>query len=129
YRRRRRDGRSPRNMRRRRGPHSRCRSSRCAWRIPKAAWLTPAAAGRGLLTDSAKAGESGPRFGTAVATPTRGSWRSSRNGTDAGVTERVLGTVETSRVAWVDYGKGFCIVLVVMMHSTLGVETAAGQEG
>lgn len=32
------------------------------------------------------------------------------------------------RVAWVDYAKGFCIVMVVMMHSTLGVEAAAGQE-
>jgi uncharacterized membrane protein YcfT len=33
------------------------------------------------------------------------------------------------RVGWVDYAKGFCIILVVMMHSTLGVEAAAGQEG
>jgi uncharacterized membrane protein YcfT len=33
-----------------------------------------------------------------------------------------------NRVAWVDYAKGFCIVMVVMMHSTLGVEAAAGQE-
>lgn len=33
------------------------------------------------------------------------------------------------RVAWVDYAKGFCIVFVVMMHSTLGVEAAAGREG
>ena len=33
------------------------------------------------------------------------------------------------RVAWVDYGKGFCIVLVVMMHSTLGVEAALGRDG
>jgi uncharacterized membrane protein YcfT len=33
------------------------------------------------------------------------------------------------RVDWVDYAKGFCIVFVVMMHSTLGVEQAAGQEG
>lgn len=32
------------------------------------------------------------------------------------------------RVAWVDYAKGFCIVMVVMMHSTLGVEAAAEQE-
>ena len=31
------------------------------------------------------------------------------------------------RVDWVDYAKGFCIVMVVMMHSTLGVEAAAGQ--
>jgi len=33
------------------------------------------------------------------------------------------------RVDWVDYAKGFCIVFVVMMHSTLGVGIAAGQEG
>ncbi len=33
------------------------------------------------------------------------------------------------RVAWVDYAKGFCIVMVVMMHSTLGIEQAAGQTG
>jgi len=32
------------------------------------------------------------------------------------------------RVDWVDYAKGFCIVMVVMMHSTLGVEAATGQE-
>jgi uncharacterized membrane protein YcfT len=32
----------------------------------------------------------------------------------------------TSRIDWVDYAKGICIVLVVMMHSTLGVEKAAG---
>ena len=30
------------------------------------------------------------------------------------------------RVDWVDYAKGICIILVVMMHSTLGVEKAAG---
>jgi uncharacterized membrane protein YcfT len=33
------------------------------------------------------------------------------------------------RIDWVDYAKGFCIVMVVMMHSTLGVEAAAGREG
>jgi uncharacterized membrane protein YcfT len=33
------------------------------------------------------------------------------------------------RVDWVDYAKGICIVFVVMMHSTLGVEVAAGREG
>jgi uncharacterized membrane protein YcfT len=33
--------------------------------------------------------------------------------------------VNQERVAWVDYAKGFCIVMVVMMHSTLGVEEAA----
>ena len=30
------------------------------------------------------------------------------------------------RIDWVDYAKGICIILVVMMHSTLGVEKAAG---
>ena len=34
-----------------------------------------------------------------------------------------------ARVAWVDYAKGFCIIMVVMMHSTLGVEKAADAEG
>ncbi len=33
------------------------------------------------------------------------------------------------RIDWVDYAKGFCIILVVMMHSTLGVEAAFGKEG
>jgi uncharacterized membrane protein YcfT len=33
------------------------------------------------------------------------------------------------RVDWVDVAKGFCICLVVMMHSTLGVEKAAGETG
>jgi uncharacterized membrane protein YcfT len=32
------------------------------------------------------------------------------------------------RVDWVDYAKGWCIILVVMMHSTSGVEGALGQE-
>jgi uncharacterized membrane protein YcfT len=35
----------------------------------------------------------------------------------------------TERIDWVDYAKGFCIIMVVMMHSTLGVEAAAGHEG
>jgi uncharacterized membrane protein YcfT len=33
------------------------------------------------------------------------------------------------RVDWVDYAKGICIVMVVMMHSVLGVEAASGQTG
>jgi len=33
------------------------------------------------------------------------------------------------RVDWVDYAKGICIVMVVMMHSVLGVEAAAGRTG
>jgi uncharacterized membrane protein YcfT len=42
------------------------------------------------------------------------------NGTSAGTGERI---------DWVDYAKGICIVMVVMMHSVLGVEAAAGQTG
>jgi uncharacterized membrane protein YcfT len=34
----------------------------------------------------------------------------------------------SQRLAWVDVAKGFCIVLVVMMHATLGVEKAVGAE-
>jgi uncharacterized membrane protein YcfT len=37
--------------------------------------------------------------------------------------------VAAGRVDWVDYAKGICIVMVVMMHSVLGVEAAAGQTG
>lgn len=36
---------------------------------------------------------------------------------------------QASRVDWVDMAKGFCIVFVVMMHSTLGVQEAAGGTG
>ena len=32
----------------------------------------------------------------------------------------------SSRIAWVDHAKGLSIILVVMMHSTLGVELALG---
>ena len=39
-----------------------------------------------------------------------------------------VGQSTPPRVDWVDYAKGFCIIMVVMMHSTLGVEAAAGRE-
>jgi uncharacterized membrane protein YcfT len=51
-----------------------------------------------------------------------------RNGTSA-VTERAAGQAAGGRVDWVDYAKGICIVMVVMMHSVLGVEAAAGERG
>jgi len=38
-------------------------------------------------------------------------------------------TASPRRLDWVDYAKGICIVMVVMMHSVLGVEAAAGQTG
>ncbi len=42
----------------------------------------------------------------------------------------MTGAAQTrARIDWVDYAKGFCIIMVVMMHSTLGVEKAAGAEG
>jgi len=37
--------------------------------------------------------------------------------------------MENARIGWVDTAKGICIIFVVMMHSTLGVEIAMGQEG
>src|ERR1700738_4437087 len=58
-------------------------------------------------------------------------------GTSA-VTERALERAPDSapltrsspgRVDWVDYAKGICIVMVVMMHSVLGVELTAGEKG
>jgi len=55
------------------------------------------------------------------------------NGTSA-VAERTAPAAPTAqaapdRIDWVDYAKGICIVMVVMMHSVLGVEQAAGQTG
>src|SRR3979409_948174 len=49
------------------------------------------------------------------------------NGT-SGLTERSAQSAPM-RIDWVDYAKGICIVMVVMMHSVLGVELAAGQTG
>jgi uncharacterized membrane protein YcfT len=49
------------------------------------------------------------------------------NGTSA-VAERFTPSAP-GRIDWVDYAKGICIVMVVMMHSVLGVELAAGQTG
>lgn len=40
-----------------------------------------------------------------------------------------MASPDTARVDWVDYAKGFCIVMVVMMHSTLGVEDALDEQG
>lgn len=34
-----------------------------------------------------------------------------------------------NHIGWVDYAKGICILLVVMMHSTLGVGEAFGEKG
>ena len=52
------------------------------------------------------------------------------NGTSA-VAQRATHSARLApdRVDWVDYAKGICIVMVVMMHSVLGVEAAVGQTG
>ena len=42
---------------------------------------------------------------------------------------RASGPVGPGRSAWVDTAKGICIILVVMMHSTLGVGAEMGGEG
>ncbi|CAN5381492.1 acyltransferase family protein [soil metagenome] len=44
-------------------------------------------------------------------------------------TSRTHPSPASERIDWVDYAKGICIVMVVMMHSTLGVELAAGKQG
>src|SRR6266699_401292 len=43
--------------------------------------------------------------------------------------QRPAASAAGGRVDWVDYAKGICIVMVVMMHSVLGVEKAADQPG
>jgi uncharacterized membrane protein YcfT len=45
------------------------------------------------------------------------------------MTSNGTSAITAARIDWVDYAKGICIVMVVMMHSVLGVELAAGQTG
>ena len=49
--------------------------------------------------------------------------------TSNGTSAATVGSTGAGRVDWVDYAKGICIVMVVMMHSVLGVEKAAGDTG
>jgi uncharacterized membrane protein YcfT len=51
------------------------------------------------------------------------------NGTSAVAQTQKGGAARSGRIDWVDYAKGICIVMVVMMHSVLGVELAAGASG
>ncbi|MBX9933471.1 MAG: acyltransferase family protein [Methylobacterium sp.] len=44
-------------------------------------------------------------------------------------TARIVEAEVSARFAWVDVAKGICILLVVMMHSTLGTGAAMGGEG
>src|ERR1700681_2764207 len=68
-----------------------------------------------------------------AANPRRKGTPMTANGTSA-VPERSAPSARPAlfvpaRIDWVDYAKGICIVMVVMMHSVLGVEAAAGQTG
>jgi uncharacterized membrane protein YcfT len=63
-------------------------------------------------------------FETALAEDTPRRHSMTANGTST-----LTGPAADGRIDWVDYAKGICIVMVVMMHSVLGVELAAGQTG
>lgn len=52
-----------------------------------------------------------------------------RSGTSSASGEFSEAPSAAARVDWVDYAKGICIIMVVMMHSVLGVELAAGETG
>jgi uncharacterized membrane protein YcfT len=54
---------------------------------------------------------------------------SRRKGTPMTLNGTAAGPERSTRIDWVDYAKGICIVMVVMMHSVLGVEKAAGDTG
>jgi uncharacterized membrane protein YcfT len=59
----------------------------------------------------------------------RRTWSASRDRTFTPVAEAASQDRAAGRIAWFDYAKGLCIILVVMMHSTLGVGEAMGGEG
>jgi uncharacterized membrane protein YcfT len=67
--------------------------------------------------------------GTPLAKPCVGTRALSRNGTDRTAWKDPMSLAQNERIDWVDYAKGICIVMVVTMHSTLGVEAVLGQEG
>ena len=62
-------------------------------------------------------GRSVPKEGARVALPT------------APLSTEKARMTNDGRVAWFDYAKGICIILVVMMHSTLGVGEAFAERG
>lgn len=55
--------------------------------------------------------------------------RNTANTADLSAVQPSLFSTSDGRVDWVDVAKGICILFVVMMHSTLGVEAAVGQSG
>ncbi len=75
-----------------------------------------------LLSGTLKQAKSGGSGGMAIATESLNSAISPKTGQNED-------SAMQDRIDWVDYAKGFCIVMVVTMHSTLGVEAAAGQQG
>jgi uncharacterized membrane protein YcfT len=73
-----------------------------------------------------------PPGGMVLAPGKANEAASSNNGTPLirkGTLMLAPAAIPSGRVDWVDYAKGYCIIFVVMMHSTLGVGNALGQEG
>jgi len=71
-----------------------------------------------------------------MRSPNASSARRTSFGFRHGVPDRALLTggggqpgSSRERIAWFDYAKGICIILVVMMHSTLGVGEAFSEQG
>jgi uncharacterized membrane protein YcfT len=89
-------------------------------------WLTQAIRSRGHADEQYRSPNG------MVLAPGKGNETASSNigtqVTDKG-TLMLAAAIPSGRVDWVDYGKGFCIIMVVMMHSTLGVGAAVGHEG
>src|SRR4051794_22023761 len=54
---------------------------------------------------------------------------SRRKGTPMTLNGTASGPERSTRIDWVDYAKGICIIMVMMMHSVLGVEKSAGDTG
>lgn len=57
------------------------------------------------------------------------AWQALRDRFRAGRPLAAPAATADDRVVWFDYAKGICIILVVMMHSTLGVGEAMGGQG
>src|SRR6056297_1378942 len=73
----------------------------------------------------------GLRFGQGRGVPKQGAAERAENRDAASVPGGGTGASRAARahVAWFDYAKGVCIILVVMMHSTLGVGEAFQERG
>lgn len=67
------------------------------------------------------------RFGQRSGVPYQGILETPRSGKR--IAEKANLRSRKGHIAWFDYAKGICIILVVMMHSTLGVGEAYAEKG